>query len=132
MGEQNGVSVLNETKCCLFPCRSTKEISELKNILKQLQPGALGRSARMVLSAARRVPPASMAGAKTSPEEPGPSQPATTGESPPPAFGSLLSLAPPFFLNPVLLCKDTLPVGLPVGEKTIASVLLLEEKSNIV
>uniref|UniRef100_A0A452STB4 Short transient receptor potential channel 2 n=1 Tax=Ursus americanus TaxID=9643 RepID=A0A452STB4_URSAM len=73
------------------PQTSTKEISELKNILKQLQPGALGRSARMVLSAARRVPPASMAGAKTSPEEPGPSQPATTGESPPPIHDRTLS-----------------------------------------
>ncbi|XP_045872610.1 putative short transient receptor potential channel 2-like protein isoform X2 [Meles meles] len=61
------------------PQTSTKEISELKNILKQLQPGALGRSAQMVLSAARRVPPASMAGRKTSPSEPGPSQPASTG-----------------------------------------------------
>ncbi|XP_045839874.1 short transient receptor potential channel 2-like isoform X2 [Meles meles] len=60
------------------PQTSTKEISELKNILKQLQPGALGRSAQMVLSAARRVPPASMAGRKTSPSEPGPSQPAST------------------------------------------------------
>uniref|UniRef100_G3TLJ8 Transient receptor ion channel domain-containing protein n=1 Tax=Loxodonta africana TaxID=9785 RepID=G3TLJ8_LOXAF len=43
------------------PQKSTKEISELKNVLKQLQPGTLGRSARMVLSAARRVQPASVA-----------------------------------------------------------------------
>ncbi|XP_032709106.1 putative short transient receptor potential channel 2-like protein isoform X3 [Lontra canadensis] len=60
------------------PQTSTKEISELKNILKQLQPGPLGRSARMVLSAARRFPPTSMASRRTSPSEPGPSQPAST------------------------------------------------------
>ncbi|XP_035975299.2 protein XNDC1N isoform X1 [Halichoerus grypus] len=58
------------------PQTSTKEVSELKNILKQLQPGALGRSAHMVLLAARTVPPTSMASTKTSHEEPGPSQPA--------------------------------------------------------
>ncbi|KAG8522884.1 Short transient receptor potential channel 2, partial [Galemys pyrenaicus] len=43
------------------PQTSTKEISELKNILKQMQAGALGRSAHMVLSAARRAPPAIVA-----------------------------------------------------------------------
>ncbi|XP_027971859.1 short transient receptor potential channel 2-like [Eumetopias jubatus] len=58
------------------PQTSTKEVSELKNILKQLQPGALGRSAHMVLSAARRVPPVSVASTKTNHEEQGPSQPA--------------------------------------------------------
>ncbi|GAB5577435.1 putative short transient receptor potential channel 2-like protein isoform X1 [Prionailurus iriomotensis] len=60
------------------PQTSTKEISELKNILKQLQPGALGRSACMVLSAARRVPPVSMASTKNIQAEPGPSHPAST------------------------------------------------------
>lgn len=57
------------------PQTSTKEISELKNILKQLQPGTLGRSARMVLSAARRAPSAIVASPKNNPEEPGPSHP---------------------------------------------------------
>ncbi|XP_054432180.1 protein XNDC1N [Pteronotus mesoamericanus] len=57
------------------PQTSTKEISELRNILKQLQPGTLGRSARMVLSAARRAPPASGASLKNNPAEPGPSHP---------------------------------------------------------
>ncbi|XP_047735088.1 protein XNDC1N isoform X3 [Prionailurus viverrinus] len=60
------------------PQTSTKEISELRNILKQLQPGALGRSACMVLSAARRVPPVSMASTKNIQAEPGPSHPAST------------------------------------------------------
>ncbi|XP_041586443.1 putative short transient receptor potential channel 2-like protein isoform X1 [Vulpes lagopus] len=59
------------------PQTSTKDNSELRDILKHLQPGALGRSARMVLSAARRVPPASMANTKTSHVEPGPSHPAS-------------------------------------------------------
>uniref|UniRef100_A0A8C5KPH9 Short transient receptor potential channel 2 n=1 Tax=Jaculus jaculus TaxID=51337 RepID=A0A8C5KPH9_JACJA len=43
------------------PQTSTKELSELKDMLKQLQPGALGRSAQMVLSAARKAPPSSVA-----------------------------------------------------------------------
>lgn len=60
------------------PQTSTKEISELRNILKQLQPGALGRSARMVLSAAHRVSPSSMESTKNSHAEPGPSHPAST------------------------------------------------------
>ncbi|XP_025784595.1 short transient receptor potential channel 2-like [Puma concolor] len=60
------------------PQTSTKEISELRNILKQLQPGALGRSACMVLSAARRVPPVSMASTKNIQAEPGPSHPVST------------------------------------------------------
>ncbi|XP_029391547.1 short transient receptor potential channel 2 [Mus pahari] len=42
------------------PQTSTKEISELKGMLKQLQPGPLGRAARMVLSAAHKAPPASV------------------------------------------------------------------------
>ncbi|XP_070281620.1 protein XNDC1N isoform X4 [Myotis yumanensis] len=57
------------------PQTSTKEISDLRNILEQLQPGTLGRSARMVLSAARRASPASMASPKNSPSGPGPSHP---------------------------------------------------------
>ncbi|KAM9079715.1 protein XNDC1N isoform 1-T2 [Megaptera novaeangliae] len=40
------------------PQTTTKEISELRNILKQLQPGASGCSACMVLSAAPKAPPA--------------------------------------------------------------------------
>ncbi|XP_039703870.1 protein XNDC1N isoform X1 [Pteropus medius] len=60
------------------PQTSTKEISELRNILKQLQPGTLGRSACMVLSAARRVPPASVTSPKNNPAEPGPSHPDST------------------------------------------------------
>lgn len=59
--------------------RSTKEISELRNILKQLQPGTLGRSAHMVLSAAHRTPPASVASPKNNHAEPGPSHPDSTG-----------------------------------------------------
>ncbi|KAK2491629.1 hypothetical protein MC885_005353 [Smutsia gigantea] len=61
------------------PQRSTKEISELRNILKQLQPGTLGRSAHMVLSAARRVPPASVASPRNNHAERGPSHPDRTG-----------------------------------------------------
>ncbi|XP_005867193.1 PREDICTED: short transient receptor potential channel 2 [Myotis brandtii] len=57
------------------PQTSTKEISDLRNILEQLQPGTLGRSARMVLSAARRASPASVASPKNSPSGPGPSHP---------------------------------------------------------
>ncbi|KAM7086851.1 protein XNDC1N isoform 2-T2 [Molossus nigricans] len=57
------------------PQTSTKEISKLKTILKQLQPGTLGRSAHMVLSAARRAPPGIVASPKNNPEEPGPSHP---------------------------------------------------------
>ncbi|XP_036760123.2 protein XNDC1N isoform X2 [Manis pentadactyla] len=64
------------------PQRSTKEISELRNILKQLQPGTLGRSAHMVLSAARRAPPASVASPKNNHAEPGPSNPGSTEPRP--------------------------------------------------
>ncbi|XP_006870444.1 PREDICTED: short transient receptor potential channel 2-like [Chrysochloris asiatica] len=53
------------------PQRSPKKISELKNILKQLQPGTLGRSAQMVLSAARRMPPANMEEPRNTHTEPG-------------------------------------------------------------
>ncbi|XP_037696634.1 putative short transient receptor potential channel 2-like protein [Choloepus didactylus] len=53
------------------PPTNTKEISELKNILKQLQPGILGRSACMVLSVARRAPLASMANPRSNHTEPG-------------------------------------------------------------
>ncbi|XP_031243476.1 short transient receptor potential channel 2 isoform X1 [Mastomys coucha] len=53
------------------PQTSTKEISALKGMLKQLQPGPLGRAARMVLSAARKAPPANV----VSHGEPGPSHP---------------------------------------------------------
>ncbi|XP_077902732.1 protein XNDC1N isoform X2 [Ictidomys tridecemlineatus] len=57
------------------PQTSSKKISELKDILKQLQPGTLGRSAHMVLSAARRAPSASVASPKSNHVEPGPSLP---------------------------------------------------------
>ncbi|XP_051048399.1 protein XNDC1N [Phodopus roborovskii] len=57
------------------PQTSTKEISELKSMLKQLQPGPLGRAARMVLSAAHKAPPASAVSPKNSHGEPGPSHP---------------------------------------------------------
>lgn len=63
------------------PQTSTKDISELKNILKQLQPGSLGRSARMVLSAVRRAPPASVA-SPNNPAEPAPSHPDSTEPRP--------------------------------------------------
>ncbi|ELW71838.1 Short transient receptor potential channel 2 [Tupaia chinensis] len=56
------------------PQTSTKEMSELKNSLMQLQPGTLGRSARMVLSAAHRVPPASITSLKNHQAQPGPSR----------------------------------------------------------
>lgn len=57
------------------PQKSTKEISELKGMLKQLQPGPLGRAARMVLSAARKAPPASVVSPNSSHGEPGPRNP---------------------------------------------------------
>ncbi|XP_052012389.1 protein XNDC1N isoform X2 [Apodemus sylvaticus] len=57
------------------PQTNTKEISELKGMLKQLQPGPLGRAARMVLSAARKTPPASVINPNLSHGEPGPSHP---------------------------------------------------------
>ncbi|XP_034358219.1 protein XNDC1N isoform X2 [Arvicanthis niloticus] len=57
------------------PQTSTKEISELKGMLKQLQPGPLGRAARMVLSAARKAPPTSVMSPNNSHGEPGPSHP---------------------------------------------------------
>lgn len=53
------------------PQTSTKEISELKGMLKQLRPGPLGRAARMVLSAARKAPPASVVSPNSSHGEPG-------------------------------------------------------------
>uniref|UniRef100_A0A8C9H8P8 UBZ4-type domain-containing protein n=1 Tax=Piliocolobus tephrosceles TaxID=591936 RepID=A0A8C9H8P8_9PRIM len=68
------------TKYSLFPCRDTKEISELRKILTQMQPGTLGRSAHMVLSAARRVPPVSVASPKNNHAEPGSSPPERAGE----------------------------------------------------
>uniref|UniRef100_H0XIA2 Transient receptor ion channel domain-containing protein n=1 Tax=Otolemur garnettii TaxID=30611 RepID=H0XIA2_OTOGA len=60
------------------PQANTKKISELRNILTQLQPGALGRSARMVLSAALRTPPARMASPENNHTEPGTSHPDST------------------------------------------------------
>ncbi|XP_070931320.1 protein XNDC1N isoform X4 [Macaca nemestrina] len=57
------------------PHTDTKEISELRNILTQMQPGTLGRSAHMVLSAARRVPPVSVASPKNNHAESGSSPP---------------------------------------------------------
>ncbi|XP_055138756.1 protein XNDC1N isoform X2 [Symphalangus syndactylus] len=57
------------------PHTDTKEISDLRNILTQLQPGTLGRSAHMVLSAACRVPPVSVASPKNNHAEPGSSHP---------------------------------------------------------
>uniref|UniRef100_A0A8C2WAR6 DNA-repair protein Xrcc1 N-terminal domain-containing protein n=2 Tax=Chinchilla lanigera TaxID=34839 RepID=A0A8C2WAR6_CHILA len=56
------------------PPTSTREMAELKDFLKQLQPGALGRSARMVLSAARRAPSASLTNPENNHADPGPSQ----------------------------------------------------------
>ncbi|GAB1292418.1 Xndc1-transient receptor potential cation channel, subfamily C, member 2 readthrough [Apodemus speciosus] len=63
------------------PQMSTKEISELKGMLKQLQPGPLGRAARMVLSAARKAPPASVVSPNSSHREPGPSNPESAAQS---------------------------------------------------
>ncbi|XP_012372548.1 short transient receptor potential channel 2-like isoform X1 [Octodon degus] len=60
------------------PPANNKEMSELKDFLKQLQPGALGRSARMVLSAARRAPSASLASPKNNHTDPGPREPEST------------------------------------------------------
>lgn len=57
------------------PHTDTKEISELRNILTQMQPGTLGRSAHMVLSAARKVPPVSVASPKNNHAESGSSPP---------------------------------------------------------
>ncbi|EHH23208.1 hypothetical protein EGK_06636, partial [Macaca mulatta] len=57
------------------PWWDTKEISELRNILTQMQPGTLGRSAHMVLSAARKVPPVSVASPKNNHAESGSSPP---------------------------------------------------------
>uniref|UniRef100_A0A8C8ZRX5 DNA-repair protein Xrcc1 N-terminal domain-containing protein n=1 Tax=Prolemur simus TaxID=1328070 RepID=A0A8C8ZRX5_PROSS len=59
------------------PQTNTKKISELRNILTQLQPGGLGRSARMVLSATLRTP-ANMASPKNNHAEPGTSRPDST------------------------------------------------------
>ncbi|KAM8815861.1 protein XNDC1N isoform 1-T1 [Rhynchonycteris naso] len=64
------------------PETSTKEISEVRNILKQLQPGTLGRSALMVLSAARRASPTSVTSPKSNPAQPGPSHPDTAEHRP--------------------------------------------------
>ncbi|XP_053418763.1 protein XNDC1N isoform X2 [Nycticebus coucang] len=60
------------------PQTNTKKISELRNMLTQLQPGGLGRSARMVLSAALRTPPARMASPENNYTEPGTSHPDST------------------------------------------------------
>uniref|UniRef100_A0A5G2QUX5 Uncharacterized protein n=1 Tax=Sus scrofa TaxID=9823 RepID=A0A5G2QUX5_PIG len=68
---------------------STREISELRNILQQLQPGTLGRSACMVLSAARKAAPACVADPHTRQAEPGPRHRGSAGEAPYPSFGSL-------------------------------------------
>lgn len=57
------------------PQTSTKEISALKGMLKQLQPGPLGRAARMVLSAAHKAPPASVVSPNNSHGEPDSSHP---------------------------------------------------------
>ncbi|XP_040613482.1 putative short transient receptor potential channel 2-like protein isoform X2 [Mesocricetus auratus] len=64
------------------PQTSTKEISELKGMLKQLQPGPLGRAARMVLSAAHKAPPASVVSPKNSYGEPSPSHPKSADHCP--------------------------------------------------
>lgn len=56
------------------PPKTTKEISNLKNMLKQLQPGTLGRSAQMVLSAACKASPASVPSPTNNHREPGSSQ----------------------------------------------------------
>lgn len=55
------------------PQKNTTEMSKLRDMLLQLQPGALGRSARMVLSAACKVPPASVASPRSDHAAPGPS-----------------------------------------------------------
>ncbi|XP_040820029.1 putative short transient receptor potential channel 2-like protein isoform X1 [Ochotona curzoniae] len=55
------------------PQMNTKEMTKLHDFLKQLQPGALGRSANMVLSAARRAPPARVASPQSHCPDPGPS-----------------------------------------------------------
>ncbi|XP_060255401.1 protein XNDC1N isoform X1 [Ovis aries] len=62
------------------PQTTTKEISELRNILNQLQPGTLGRSACMVLSAAHRAPPARVANPETNHSEPGPTHQHSAGK----------------------------------------------------
>lgn len=56
------------------PPKTTEELSKLKTVLKQMQPGALGRSAHMVLSAARKAPPASAPGPANNRREPGSSE----------------------------------------------------------
>uniref|UniRef100_A0A8C0DWQ8 Uncharacterized protein n=1 Tax=Balaenoptera musculus TaxID=9771 RepID=A0A8C0DWQ8_BALMU len=58
---------------------TTKEISELRNILKQLQPGTSGCSACMVLSAAPKAPPARVVSPKHNHAEPGPGHRDSTG-----------------------------------------------------
>lgn len=70
------------------PQTNTKEI-ELKGMLQQLQAGALGRSARMVLSAACRAPPASVGSPKSSHVEPGPSHPKSAGLCPTRILGQI-------------------------------------------
>ncbi|EPY83488.1 short transient receptor potential channel 2-like protein [Camelus ferus] len=60
------------------PQTSTKDISELRNILKQLQPGTLGRSACMVLSAACKAPLAHAASPKNNHAESGASHQEST------------------------------------------------------
>ncbi|XP_063112649.1 protein XNDC1N isoform X8 [Cavia porcellus] len=60
------------------PPTNSKEVSELKDFLKQLQPGALGRSARMLLSAARKAPSASLANRKNNHTDAGARQPEGT------------------------------------------------------
>nr|XP_006203454.1 short transient receptor potential channel 2-like isoform X3 [Vicugna pacos] len=64
------------------PQTSTKDISELRNILKQLQPGTLGRSACMVLSAACKAPLAHAASPKNNHAESGPSHRESTESKP--------------------------------------------------
>ncbi|KAB1272937.1 Short transient receptor potential channel 2 [Camelus dromedarius] len=64
------------------PQTSTKDISELRNILKQLQPGTLGRSACMVLSAACKAPLAHAASPKNNHAESGASHQESTESKP--------------------------------------------------
>ncbi|XP_012920478.1 short transient receptor potential channel 2-like isoform X4 [Heterocephalus glaber] len=60
------------------PPTNRKEMSGLKDLLKQFQPGPQGRSARMVLSAARMAPSAIVEKPKNNHTEPGPSHPKST------------------------------------------------------
>lgn len=84
----------------------------------------------MVLSAAHRTPPASVASPKNNHAEPGPSHPDSTGKAPWLTFDSLLSLAPSFLLEFPHCYTRMAHKWTVVGEKIIVSVLL-PERSQI-